>query len=74
MKITVTPSGFGFKAVSDQKDQVYFGGSETEALGEAIRNNIEYIPGLEIEIVPKTLAQLEFENRCRVTTISRGND
>ena len=74
MKITIQAAGTGFTATFDQKPQVYLGNTPTEALGEAVRNNIDEFPGLEIEMAPKSDEQKALEERRRINTAGCGND
>ncbi len=48
MKITLRPLVVGFEAVVEGVQAQYAGRSYCEALGEAVRNNIPLLPGLEI--------------------------
>ena len=73
MKICVEAFQDGFFATSDQNTTRYFGHSGAEALGEAVRGNIHNIPGLEIEMAPKTVEQMKYEERRREATRAHGN-
>ena len=50
MKVTIHSNGTSFVAVVDgsRSGMEYFGRSAPEALGEAVRGNVDEIPGLEI--------------------------
>jgi hypothetical protein len=48
------------------------GSSIDEAIGAVVRKR--FIPGLEIEVLPKSEEQLKFEERRRINTIGCGND
>ncbi len=74
MKIVIEEVGTRFMAAVDGDRRRYFGNSENEALGKAIRGNIAKVPGLEIEMRPKSDEQKKFEERRRDATKAHGND
>lgn len=74
MKITIEACKTRFTATAEGINQIYFGDSAVEAFGEAVRNNLHRIPGLEIIMAPKSADQLKYEERRREASKHHGND